>query len=341
MPTIKDVAREAGVSIATVSYVLNNKLDAVSEETRQQVWEAVQRIGYTPNITARNLRSSQSRLIGYAWHEVPADQINSVLDRFIYHLAREAEARGYHILTFTFPSADPTPIYDDLIRSGRVDAFVLSGTVFNDPRIDFLLERGAPFVSFGRSNEMHRFPFVDTDGAAGTRRAVDYLARLGHRRIGYAGWDERSLAGTHRRAGYLEGMRGLGLAVGHAWMTVGAHSEQSGRDSLEAWLRLPADRRPTAVITASDLMAIGVINAAEQHGMQVPADLSVIGFDDMPVAPYLRPALTTLRQPIPRIATEIIAILDALLNRIERPRTQLLLPPELIVRESCAAPPQE
>jgi len=95
MPTIKDVAREAGVSIATVSYVLNNKISAISPETRRLVWEAVAKIGYKPNVTARNLRSSQSRLIGYALHDLPPDQVNPVLDQFMYTLARAAEAGGY------------------------------------------------------------------------------------------------------------------------------------------------------------------------------------------------------------------------------------------------------
>src|SRR4051812_1997192 len=111
MPTIKDVAREAGVSIATVSYVLNNKTEAISEDTRSRVWTAVRTIGYRPNVTARNLRSSRSHLIGYAWHVVHAEQVNTVLDRFTYSLAACAERAGYHMMTFTFPQDDPIPVY--------------------------------------------------------------------------------------------------------------------------------------------------------------------------------------------------------------------------------------
>src|SRR5215510_7425809 len=125
MPTIKDVAKAAGVSIATVSYVLNNKDSFVGKETRQQVLEAVERVGYRPNITARNLKSSQTRLIGYAWHEVPHDQVNPVLDRFTYHLAQAVEAAGYHLLTFTHPLHDPYPVYNEMIRTQRVDGFIL------------------------------------------------------------------------------------------------------------------------------------------------------------------------------------------------------------------------
>jgi LacI family transcriptional regulator len=129
MLTIKDVAREAGVSIATVSYVLNNKNQTISEETRTRVWQAVRKIGYCPNVPARNLRSSQSKLLGYAWHEVAPEQVNTVLDRFSYALARAAEAAGYHMLTFTDLQDNPIPIYEDLIRTGRVDGFIAGSTI--------------------------------------------------------------------------------------------------------------------------------------------------------------------------------------------------------------------
>ena len=332
MPTIKDVAREAGVSIATVSYVLNNKADTVSEDTRRLVWEAVERIGYTPNITARNLRASQSRLIGYAWHEVPRDQVNPVLDRFTYYLAQYAEAAGYHILTFTYPPHDPLPVYDELIRTRRVDGFVVSGTRLDDPRIDFLLEKDVPFVSFGRSNPNWPFTWVDTDGAAGLRLAVAHTLALGHQRVGFLGWTPPSLAGEHRESGYREALRAAGWSPGPVWHL--ENSEESGRDALRDWLNSPAASRPTAVLTVSDLMAIGLLNEAEHHGVEIGRDLSVIGFDDAPASQYLRPALTTLRQPIEAIAQAVIGLLEAQLNKTAAEHEHRLFAPELIVRQS-------
>lgn len=338
MPTIKDVAREAGVSIATVSYVLNNKADTVSEDTRRLVWEAVERIGYTPNITARNLRASQSRLIGYAWHEVPRDQVNPVLDRFTYFLAQYAEAAGYHILTFTYPTHDPIPVYDELIRTRRVDGFVVSGTRLDDPRIGFLLERDVPFVSFGRSNPNWAFTWVDTDGAAGVRAGVGHLLRLGHERIGFLGWTPPSLAGEHRESGYLGAMRDAGLTPGPIWHS--ENSEEAGRDALRDWLHRPAAERPTAVLTVSDLMAIGLLNEAEHHGVEIGRDLSVIGFDDAPASQYLRPALTTLRQPIEAIAQAVIGLLEAQLAKSADAFEHQLYAPELIVRRSTGPSPR-
>jgi DNA-binding LacI/PurR family transcriptional regulator len=338
MPTIKDVAREAGVSIATVSYVINNKDSNISEDTRRLVLEAIERIGYTPNATARNLKSRHTRLIGYAWHKVPPGQVNSVLDYFMYYLAQAAEEFGYHILTFTHPTDDPCRVYDELIRTQRVDAFVLADTFLDDPRIPFLLDRGFPFVSFGRSNLEWEFPWVDTDGQHGVREAVGYLLELGHRRIAMIAWPEDSIAGGNRLAGYLEALERASLEARPEYIWRGKHSEQTGREALAYWCALPPDQQPTAVIAVSDLAAIGVLNEAEHLGKVVGQTLSVIGFDDVPLGQYLRPALTTIRQPIPDIGRIIIEMLRQLLSQKTLPDDHILVPPRLIIRDSCGPP---
>ena len=334
MPTIKDVAKEAGVSIATVSYVLNDKTTSVSEDTRVRVWKAVRKTGYRPNVAARNLRSSQSRLIGYAWHEVPGDRVNPVLDHFTYALARAAEAAGYHVLTFTTPHGDPIPVYDELIRTRRVDGFVVGSTSYDDARVRFLMEHDFPFVSFGRANPEWDFPWVDVDGQRGVREAVEYLACLGHRRIAMVGWPETSLTGDDRYAGYREGLACSGIAYRADYVIRGEDGEQTGRDALAAWWSLPAEERPTAVVAVTDLTAIGVMNEAEHLGLVVGRDLAVIGFDDAPMTQYLRPALTTLRQPIARVGQEVFTMLEGLLKGEDVVPRHRLLPPQLIIRES-------
>lgn len=333
MTTIKDVAKEAGVSIATVSYVLNDKAASVSEDTRRRVWSAVRKTGYRPNITARNLRASQSRLIGYAWHEVPPDVVNPVLEHFTYSLARAAEAAGYHILTFTYPMEDPIPVYDELIRTGRVDAFVVGSTTYDDPRVRFLKEQGFPFVSFGRSNPAWDFNWVDVDGRQGVADAVAYLVSLGHRRIGAVAWGEGSLSGDYRFAGYLDGLTAAGIPYQPDYVVRGEHSDTTGCVALDHYLTLPEP--PTAIIAISDLIAIGVMNEAERRGIRIGRDLSVIGFDDAPMTQYLRPALTTLQQPLATIAQALIVMLESVLKDVPDFERHILLPPRLIVRESC------
>lgn len=339
MPTIKDVAREAGVSIATVSYVLNNKDHSIPPNTRQQVLAAVERVGYTPNVNGRNLKASQSRLIGYAWHATPPDEVNPVLDRFTYYLAQAAEALGYHMLTFTYPPDDPLPVYNDLIRTRRVDGFVVASTVTDDPRIRFLIERGFPFVSFGRANPAWDFHWVDTDGRQGMREAVEHLVSLGHERIAMIGWPEESISGSFRVEGYTEALAAAGITPRSDYLLRGENSEQSGRAAVAHWQRLPQAERPTAVVAVSDLVAIGVMHGAEEHGLTVGRDLSVVGFDDMYMSQHLRPALTTVRQPIPQISQELIHTLEQILNKGEPPeRCQRLFTPSLIIRQSAAPP---
>ena len=336
MPTIKDVAREAGVSIATVSYVLNNKRHFVSEETRRIVLEAIARVGYTPNITARNLKSARTRLIGYAWHQVPEGQVNSTLDYFIYSLARAVEGAGYHLLTFTHHNNDPIPVYDELIRTQRIDAFVLSGTLINDSRVPFLMQSGFPFIAFGRSNPDWTFPYVDIDGEAGVRQATDYLLQLGHRRIGIIAWPPESTTGRYRLAGYRQAMESMGLPIPPTLIYSGTDTEEAGREAVQYWQGRPAEEQPTAIIALSDIVAIGAMNESARHGLVVGRDLSVIGFDDSPLAQYMKPALTTLRQPIPEVCQTLVMTLEMLLskNPLESP-PQTLIPPQLIIRESC------
>ncbi len=335
MPTIKDVAREAGVSIATVSYVLNDKTASVSEDTRRRVWSAVRKTGYRPNVTARNLRSSQSRLIGYAWHEVPHDIVNPVLEHFTFSLARAAEAAGYHILTFTYPIEDPIPVYDELIRTGRVDAFVIGSTTYEDTRVKFLKEQGFPFVSFGRSNNDWDFNWVDVDGQRGIAEGVAYLVGLGHRNIAAVVWEAGSLTGDYRYAGYLEGLQQAGIPFNPDYVVRGEHSDTTGCQAVDTLLSLPEP--PTAIVAISDLMAVGVINEAERRGITVGRDLSVIGFDDAPMTQYIRPALTTLQQPLSTIAQTLIAMLENTLKDVASYERHILLPPRLIVRESCGS----
>lgn len=339
MPTIKDVAREAGVSTATVSYVLNEKKSfLISQATREQVLAAVKRTGYTPNTAARNLKASQSHLIGYAWHNAPKGSVNSLLDSFTYYLAQSVENAGYHLLTFTHPASGSLPVYDEMIRSGRVDAFVLSDTTRDDPRIQFLLDANFPFVSFGRSNPEWDFPWVDTDGQAGTHKATDYLLELGHQRIAMAAWPEDSISGNERTVGYFNAMQSAGLSIPQGYVQRGEQSEDAGRLACAQWLKLPKAQRPTAVVAITDLVAIGIMNEASEQGLVIGKDLSVIGFDNAPMAQYLYPSLTTVEQRIPQITQALLTLLQAIVNKDMSVPRQMLIVPDLIIRNSCGHP---
>ena len=336
MPTIKDVARLAGVSVATVSYVLNDT-GAISKSTRQRVLQAVEQLGYRPSVIARGLQARKSHMIGYSWRTVPANQFNPILEKFIHSTAEAAARHDYHILTFPCPEPyDEVGIYRDMVGSGRVDGFILPNTNLNDQRIRYLLDEGFPFIAFGRSNPDWDFPWVDVDGTDGIRQAVNHLLELGHRRIACLAWPEASLTGQYRLNGYLDSMAIAGLAVEPDWVIRTEYSYFSAYQVIKNWLDLPPGRRPTAVVALSDLMAIGVMNAAADAGLQVGPDLAVIGFDDAPITDYLRPSLTSLRQPIAKVCEQVVTMLIDLVRGKPLSPDKVLLKPRLIVRASTA-----
>lgn len=330
---IRDVAEAADVSIATVSYVLNNSAP-VSDETRRRVLEAVQKLGYRPNITARNLKASETRMIGYAWHNVAAGQINAVLDRFIYQMALASEAHGYHVLTFAQSPENPVITYDELVQTSRVDGFILSGTDQNDERIRRLMALNFPFVAFGRSNPNWDFPYVDVDVKAGIRLAVEHLLSMGHCRIACLAWPPGSLSGDARFEGYLETLSAAGVTARPEWVVRVPNLVNGGYEAARAMLSLPIAERPTAIVSLSDVMAVGAMRYIESIGLRVGADIALTGFDDDPISEFLRPSLTSLRQPIDEIAGRVIDMLVCTLSNLPLTERHFLVQPSLIVRES-------
>ncbi|OGO43573.1 MAG: alanine racemase, partial [Chloroflexi bacterium RBG_16_57_9] len=272
--TLKDVAARAGVSYQTVSKVVNGQI-RVSEDTRQRIWQAVRELGYRPNVTARNLRIRQSRMLGYSWRPVPPDQFNPILDKLLQSMIEATEKSGYHLLPFPCPPDHAqVEIYRELMDTGRVDGFILSSTNLNDQRIAFLLEMDFPFVAFGRANTEWDFPYVDVDGAGGVRAATGHLLNLGHRQIALLGWPEDSLTGQFRIQGYLEAMKTAGLPVDPAWIARGELSAQFGEAATRQWLDAPVSHRPTAIVALSDLMAVGAMNAIQERGLEVGRDVA-------------------------------------------------------------------
>ncbi len=333
--TIHDVAAQAGVSIATVSYVLNNSVP-VSAPTRERVLQAVAALNYRPNITARNLQASESRMIGYPWHGIMSGQMNAVLDRFVYCIALAAESYGYHTLMFTQPADAIVQPYQSLVQTNRVDGFIISDTNRDDSRIRHLMDAGFPFVAFGQANETWDFPYVDVDGRFGIMLVVNHLLERGHERIAFLGWPEGSLSGDARLAGYQDALSAAGIKPRPGWLIRTQNTIRDGYLAAEQLLKIAEKSRPTAIVCASDVMAIGAMNFAEGHGLRVGEDIAVTGFDDHPLSEFLRPPLTTLHQPIDELAQKIVDLLVAEINQDSVPSRQILMVPTLVVRESSS-----
>jgi DNA-binding LacI/PurR family transcriptional regulator len=336
--TLKQVAAHAGVSYQTVSKVLNHQIQ-ISKETEDRIWEAVQTLGYQPNQLARSLRSRRSRLIGYSWEPSPPDQANTILDQFLASMTRAAENAGYHLLAFTHHYGEKwVESYRNLIDTNRVDAFVLSSVEFDDPRIRFLNEQNFPFVAFGRSNPEWEIPYVDVDGALGIQLAVEHLVGHGHERIAVLAWPEESRVGQNRMEGYTRAMGAAGLEIGSPWIARGEGRFAFGHEASCEFLRWPASRRPTAIVAFNDAMAVGAMHAIQEHGLEVGVEIAVTGFDDAPMAQYLHPPLTSVRQPVWEVGQRLMEMLLQGLDGSKTADRQVLLAPRLIVRESTGGP---
>ncbi|MBP8973070.1 MAG: substrate-binding domain-containing protein, partial [Anaerolineae bacterium] len=192
-------------------------------------------------------------------------------------------------------------------------------------------------VAFGRAHSNgSAFPYVDVDGRAGIRQAVEHLLEQGHQRIAFLGWPEQSRVGTDRLSGYLEAMEKAGLSADPAWIMRSAGQYDFGYVAAHTLLDLPAKRRPSAIVTVYDLIAVGAVQAVQEHGLQMGRDVAVTGFDDTPLLPYLLPSLTTLRQPVWEIGQRVVELLVRLFAG-EKPgesESHVLLPPELVIRDS-------
>ena len=326
--TMRDVAAYAGVSVTTVSYVINNS-PLIKPATRLIVRNAIRDLGYHRNTTARNLKTNETRLIGYAWH-VAEDPIrrNPLLDLFLYELAQSAEAQGYHILTFT--QVQGKQAYEDLVNANRVDGFVLSDVNYDDVRIKRLMEMKVPFAAYGKANETWDFPYVDVDGMRGVQLTVEHLLSRGHERIALISYLAGSRIGDLRTLGYREAMQQAGLPVTEAWIE---HSTNTLDGAFQAAQRILSNKpRPTALVCANDVMAFGVKRYVESIGLEVGIDIALTGYDDTPVAELI--GLTSVRQPIPVIANRVVELLLAEIDHQMVPERHIVLEPRLIVRDS-------
>jgi DNA-binding LacI/PurR family transcriptional regulator len=333
--TMAMVAAEAGVSRQTVSNALNTP-ELLRPETLRRVRETIDALGYRPHRAARSLRTRASRLVGYAIRPSAGLPATPVLDRFLHALTESLDEAGYRVLLFPSPGGDAeTEAYADLLREDSVDAFVLANTVLGDRRQAWLHERGVPFVAFGRDwSGGGAGDWVDVDGARGTAEAVDHLVALGHRHVAFLGWPRGSGVGDDRERGWREALAGHGLSGDGLRV-----ESDDGIEAATAAARTLLETTPaTAVLAASDMLAMGCYQALHERGEPLDGRLSVVGFDDAPVAAMLRPALTTLSQPLEHLGRECVRLLLDRITDPGAPTRHALLAPQLVVRESTRRP---
>ncbi len=326
--TIREVAQKAGVSVATVSRALNGS-DHVKTRTRDHVVRVARELRYVPNGSARSLTTSQTRTIGVLLPDLYGEFFSEVI-RGIDHAARQS---GYHLLVSS--SHNDVSELEAALRamSGRVDGLVLMSPDIDAASLEANLPVRLPVVLMNCPLEDQRFSTIAADNYGGAYAMVLHLVGRGHERIAILCGAEGNHDAVERLRGYRDALRDAGTASDPRFELAGDFTERSGYEATQRMLQ--RESRPTAVFAANDSMAIGALRALREAGVSVPADMAVAGFDDIPVARYMTPALSSVHVAINEMGRQAIESLLATVGDGSRTPEIIMLPTRLVIRESC------
>jgi LacI family transcriptional regulator len=332
--TIYEVAREAGVSTATVSRVINDRRH-VREATRQRVEEAMDRLGYVANRQARGLAGGRSRVIGLLVHELGT----SYFTQIIRGIDEAVAGIGYDLMLYTSHSRQEAEArHAAEMARGPVDGVIFVFAVDPSQYVDTLRRQGMPFVLLDHSQDLPGVTFIAAANRSGAREAIDHLIDLGHRRIGFITGKPGVNSTRERLAGYRDALRAADIEFDGALVLSGDFLEAQGYAATQKLLAL--EPRPTAIFTSADTAAFGAIKAIRDAGLSVPRDISVVGFDDIPEATLVMPPLTTVHQPLLEMGATAVGHLQRLMDEPDATPCRTELQTELVVRESSGPPPQ-
>jgi len=329
--TIKDVAEQAGVSIQTVSRVINNRPD-VSAETRQRIQEIIDQIGFQPFANARGLASKRTHTLGL----VTADFSDFWFSQVVTGAEKEAHERSFYFMLGSASSTpEDEPKFIRLLTQRHVEGVLFIHASFADEseHLNRLKESGIPVVTVGHYLPESGLAMIDVDNVGGGRKATEYLLGLGHTRIamltGPSGWK----SARNRTEGYQQALQAAGAPANLNLITEGTWLHKSGYLGMKSLLekRMPF----TAVFAHNDRIARGAISALHEARLRVPEDISIIGYDDIPEAEFSDPPLTTIRQPMEEIGRAATRLLIQMIDDREAAPKQVLFDTELIVRSSC------
>lgn len=333
--TLKDIAKHTGFSITTISRALAGYSD-VSPATRQRVREVADQLGYQPNLVARQLQAQRTRTLGMVLPERDHTVATDFFSELLRGVSDAASRADYDVLTSAqvYGTDNEMGAYRRIVGGGRVDGIILARARRHDPRIAYLKASGCPFAVSGRSGEgeISDFPHIDIDNRAGVEQAAKHLIALGHRHIGLILPPEEMAYTADRHEGYRCALAQAGLPYRTGYVTHGNLLPAGGYQV--AHTLLTANPAISAIIACSDLMAFGAMQAVQVLGKQVGRDVAVTGFDDIPLAQYANPPLTTIHQPIYDIGQQLTRHLIALIEGESVEPLRAILPAELIVRES-------
>ena len=336
-PTSRDVANLAGVSRTTVSLVLNNVPGVnISPETRQRVLDAARQLNYYPDVSARRLASGRTRTIALVWHRGPDATYRDVfLPGLLQGITRAARHYGYYLLFRPIEPDEPDDSYAELARGRHADGLILSGPRSDDTLLMDLYGEGFPLVLHGQLPGTD-IPSVDVDNVRGAMQAVGHLLALGHQRIGIiTNAPPAYTASQQRLEGYRRALEAAGIPFDESLVRYGNFDEESGQAAMVSLLDLP--HPPTALFVASDMVAVGALKAIQDRGLRVPEDVALVSFDDVTIARFVTPPLTTVRVPAFGLGWAAGELLIRIIEQDLPRELHVLLETELIVRGSCGA----
>ena len=333
--TLEEIGRIAGVSRSTVSRVINDHPN-IRPAVRQRVEDVIRQTGYQPNSAARSLASSQSRIFGLVMPSILqsafADPYYPLVIQAISHACNQND---YTPALFLFQTLEEEEkVSQRIVVSGLIDGLIITADTIESAFVSKIQQYDIPFVQIGRplQSSAAEISYVDVDNEAGAYLATSHLIQHGYRRIGQLA-TAHNTAGADRDVGFRHALADRGLPIDEALIEVSDFSEAGGYDAMRALL----DRQPDAVVAQSDAIALGAIRAIRDRGLNVPQDIAVVGFDDMPLAASADPPLTTVRQPIHRTGLIAVETLIDIVKTSPAPARHIVLPVELVIRASSGA----
>lgn len=334
---MQDIAKAAGVSQSTVSRVLNDAPTSVpiAAETRERVREVAARLGYSPNPLARGLRGARTMLLGV----IVRDIVDPFFSQAIDAISTEALARGYNVVLGSAHSkADEAIALKAVLETRHCDAILLLGDMRDEPKfLDDLRASQTPMIALWHGTELEGVPTVNIDNQAGVVAALDHLTGLGHERIAFIGG--RPLGDIReRRTAYVEYLSSAGVDLPEDYVQNTSNDPAGGDQALHILMDLEVP--PTAVLCSTDNLATGVLHASFEMGLRVPDDLSVVGFDDIPIAGYTVPPLTTVRMPVAEMTAVAARLaMDDVDSENMADLFDYVAVPDLVIRESTGEAP--
>jgi LacI family transcriptional regulator len=327
--TIRDVADRAGVSVATVSKVINARY-GVAASTFARVQAVIDELGYEASLVARSLRNHRTNVIG-----ILVSDIEPFSAELLKGAAKAIKGTGYELVVYSAGGMAGDNVGWERRYLSRLSGTLIDGAILVTPTV-VGASFGAPVVAVDPHTGGDEVPTVDSDNLRGAQLATEHLIGLGHRRIGFLAGRSDLESARLRELGYQRALREGGLEFDPGLVRVGSYDEGASRQAARDLLG-PADR-PSAIFADNDLSAITTVDVALTLGLSVPEDLSVIGFDNIPEGALMTPALTTIEQPIQLMGQRAIAMLIELLRGQDLALMRVTLPTRLVVRQSCAAP---